>query len=323
MNKPRVFVTGSLWSLLIYMLHNDIDDIKRTHYFFVDTGIHKSVRKNFRCHILHTKWEERCHWRFVQFLYIFIPILNRVRWPYLLFSDIWGIDQGWAVQSIIGRSQYSLIEDGAADYVVERFIPKIKRQRLIEALWSKVYRHDYGRNSQCKIIVLTNPTNKEGLREKAIIINISKLWTDASNEKKNFILSMFNLNSEDIASISSRKIVLLTQPLSEDHIFPTEAEKISLYKEMIENYGEKNIVIKTHPREKTDYRSFFPEAVVADKIIPFQLFKLMGIKFDVVVTVCSTAAQSLKDKETVIDFKGSEIDERIVKAYGIVKFDSV
>lgn len=31
--KSRVFVTGSLWSLLIYLVANDLDCIKRTWYF--------------------------------------------------------------------------------------------------------------------------------------------------------------------------------------------------------------------------------------------------------------------------------------------------
>jgi hypothetical protein len=80
--------------------------------------------------------------------------------------------------------------------------------------------------------------------------------------------------------------------------------------------------LKPHPRETTDYKKAFPDVIVFDKIVPFQLFSLIGLKFKTVVTVCSTAALSLKSSDTVIDFKGSEIDQRIVDKYGVVTIDS-
>lgn len=73
--KSRVFVTGSLWSLLIYLIVSDLDSIKRTRYFFTDKGIHQSVRTNFRHHVINISWDDKVNWRIVQFCYIFIPLL--------------------------------------------------------------------------------------------------------------------------------------------------------------------------------------------------------------------------------------------------------
>ena len=144
--KSRVFVTGSLWSLLIYLVANDLDCIKRTWYFFTDKGIHQSVRANFRHHVINISWDDKVNWRVVQLCYIFIPFINIIRWPYLLYSEIWGIDQWFGIQSIIGRRSYTLIEDGAADYCVSRVPVYNKLDWIRKLLWGDIYCHDFGRN---------------------------------------------------------------------------------------------------------------------------------------------------------------------------------
>ena len=316
--KSRVFVTGSLWSLLIYLVYSDLKDIKRTHYFFVDTGIHSSVRKNIKCYVFNTvKWD-KYHWRIYQIYSIFSPLLYRLRWPYLFFSDIYGIDQGRSCQAIIGRSKYTLIEDGALDYTISRE-KKYRRFDLIKKiLWGPIVDHDFGNNNLCKKILLTQPPTNDFLKEKAFVVDLLEYWNKSSKEKQNFILSVFNINKEDLLKISGRKVLLLTQPLSEDKIY-TEEEKVKIYKDLIDKYGEENIIIKIHPREKTDYTKYFPKATVFDKIVPLQIFSLLGVRFNTVVTICSTAALSLMNENTILDFKGTTSFTLVEKKYGKIE----
>lgn len=324
MKKPRVFVTGSLWALFVYLMYNDLDDIKRTHYFLTDKGIHPSVRRNFKHHhVLNISWDDKLHWRLVHLLFIFIPFINRLRWPYLLWCDMWGIDQGLGIQSIIGRKSYTLIEDGAIDYMIDRNIVSKKGDWLRRLLWGPIYRHDIGRNDSCKRIILTQPATNDILRAKAEEINLHKLWNEASEEKKEYILHVFNLTLEDVEMMKKRKVILLTQPFSLDCQDFTDDDQIKMYHEMIKPYGEENVIIKPHPREKLSYQGVIPGTMVMDKPIPFQFFDILGVKFDAAITVSSTSVMSLAGGNTTIDFKGTTIDERLKKACGVITKDSI
>lgn len=323
MKKPRVFVTGSLWSLLIYLLYNDLEDIKRTHYFFTDKGIHATVRNNFKHHVVNISWDDNVHWFIVKFLFIFIPYINYIRWPYLLWCDMWGIDQGFAIQSIIGHNPYTLIEDGAIDYMVSRDLRKNKRDWFRRLLWGPIYLHDLGRNSKCKRIILTQKATNERLKEKAEEINLHELWNQSSKEKKEFVLHAFNLTMDDVELMKMRRVILLTQPFSLDCSDISDEDQIKMYHEMIKPYGEENVIIKPHPRETMSYNGKIPGTIVLDKVIPFQLLELLGVSFDVAVTVCSTSVMGLKDMGTKIDFKGTLIDKRIQDVYGTIQKNSI
>lgn len=321
MKRSRVFVTGSLWSLLIYLVVSEEEDIKRSKYFFLTRGIHASVRKNFKYVALDDSWSDKLPWKIFLLSLMTNPIYKRIKYPYLCFADIYGIDQGAEIQSIIGRRNYTLIEDGIIDYSVDRNLPNTWKSRVQRLLFGAIYRHDIGRNNQCKHIVLTQPFSNPKLKEKAKHYDLQKLWQESSETKRELILRKFNITPSDLEMMSKKTVILLTQPLSEDNIM-SEEEKIQLYRDLVAPYGEANVLIKPHPREKTDYSKALQKSMCFDKIVPFQLFSLIGLKFDTVVTICSTAALSLQSTGTKIDFKGSRIDERIVAAYGDVNINS-
>lgn len=322
MKRPRVFVTGSLWSLLIYLVISEEEDIKRTKYFFLDKGIHSTVRRNFEHVLLYGNADAKLHWRVVRFLNIFNPLYKRIKYPYLCYADIYGIDQGWEIQSIIGRRPYTLIEDGIIDYKVDRNISLSCKDRVLQMVFTKIYQHDIGRNSQCRHIVLSQPFAPDSqLAEKGKYYNLEELWCNSSESKQKLILQKFNLTQKDVELMSQKPVILLTQPFSEDKMMP-ENDKIQMYRQMMEAYGEENVLIKPHPRETTDYSEHFPQCMIMDKVVPFQLFSLIGIKFNTVSTVCSTAALSLQSTGTIIDFKGSKYDDRVYAAYGDINVDS-
>lgn len=314
MFRTRVFTTGSMWSLLIYLLYSSEEEINRTKYFFSDTGIHPSVAKNFNCHIFNTTRWERFPYKFRRFSEIFMRFIFRFRWPYLVSADFYGIDQGIFNQSIIGNNFYTLIEDGIGDYNMSRETKVRRYESLKQLLFGKISGHDFGNNDFCKKIILTLEPTNSFLKSKGEKIDIYKLWRESPLRKKEIILSKFNISHSDLEELQSRKIIVLTQPLSEDNII-TEEEKIELYRELLKNESHKDIVIKIHPRERTDYNKWFPDVLVFDKRVPMQLFNIIGLHFAKAMTLCSTSVTGF-GKDTQVVFAGTEIHENIVKAYG-------
>ena len=322
MKKKRVLATGSLWSLLIYLLITDFGDIKRTKYFLSRKNIHPSVRKNLNCIVCENfNWDNNP--RLMQLYYVIAPLLYRLRYPYLLFSEFFCIDQGFEIQSIVGRNHYTLIEDGLGDYVVRE---KIKEKGILNymrrMLYGPMYHNTFGNNRLCKKIIHTMKPTTKVMIEKGELVDLKKLWRESSVDKQNYILSVFNISSYDLEIIQSRKVLLLTQPLSEDKIVSAE-RKASIYRQIIERFGEHNVIIKTHPRENTNYREIFPNAFVFDKIVPMQLFNILDVKFDTVATLSSSAAVSFMDGKTSIYFEGTEKYPEVAARYGHITLDMI
>ena len=55
--------------------------------------------------------------------------------------------------------------------------------------------------------------------------------------------------------------------------------------------------------------------MVFDKIVPFELFDFVGVQFDVLATVASTASLTVKNVKKV-DFYGSQINKKLEKKLG-------
>lgn len=321
MKKARVFTTGSLWSLLVYMLYSNEEEIKRTHYFFVDTGIHETVRKNFNCHVFPTvEWEKK-PWPLRRLLQPLVRFYYQLRYPYLLNADIYGIDQGLFCQSVIAWHDYTLIEDGIGDYFVSREPSVRKYEKIKRVLFGNIEGHDFGNNNQCRKIVLSQEPTNDYLKCKGERIDIKKLWDSSSVAKQRLILDKLNVTETDMKELRSRDTILLTQPIAEDK-FVSEEEKISIYRKLIDGIDEKSLIIKIHPRELTDYKKYFPNALVFDKRVPMQLFGILGLKYKKAITISSTSVTSFGDDVEIV-FTGNEIHPEILKGYGHVVLKNI
>lgn len=159
------------------------------------------------------------------------------------------------------------------------------------------------------------------IKDKVEIININELWSNLSQEAKKEILEVFNMDIKkfQILKEDDRKILLLTQPLSEDKII-TEEEKIKIYREIIEKQNGRKIYIKAHPREKTNYKEVFKNfnIEVIENTFPIELFLLLNIKFDKVITLFSTGALNFKGKAEV-EFIGTEKYPKLYERFGKIE----
>lgn len=221
------------------------------------------------------------------------------------------------------------LEDGVINYNIEALLTikneegnnskiKIFRDRFL-----KRCKRNYkvlGLSEKIKKIYLTELLEiPEIIKPKVEVIKIKEKWDKLSLEERNKLLYIFGLDNKLIEELYKvkDKILLITQPFSEDK-FISEEEKIGIYKDIINMYSREKIIIKPHPREKTEYTSIFPEIEVLQGSFPLEILMLLGIKFKEVVTIYSTAALNFKGV-TNINYLGTVNYPKIMRKFGKIE----
>lgn len=266
------------------------------------------------------------------------------KWQYnnKLLKEIAEIDELY-LQDHIKFSQFFLnnfngkailLEDGTINYnekiLSEEKNKKLKKikinhfmKKVIVEKIKKEYRR-FGLSEKIQEIYLTGLLPISDLiKNKVKIINISDEWEKLSKKDKEEILGVFKISSKSFENlkVEKNKVLLLTQPLSEDKII-TEKEKIDIYREILLKENGKNIYIKAHPREKTNYKGIFKEfnIKIIENSFPIEICLLLDIKFEKVITLFSTGALSFKGKSEV-EFKGTEKYPKLYEKFGKITID--
>lgn len=227
-----------------------------------------------------------------------------------------------------------LLEDGTMNYnekiLLEeknRKLKKIKINHFIKKVIIEKRKKEYrkfGLSEKIQEIYLTGLLPIPDLiKNKVKIINISDEWEKLSKKDKEEILGVFKISSKSFENlkVEKNKVLLLTQPLSEDKII-TEKEKIDIYREILLKENGKNIYIKAHPREKTNYKEVFKEfnINIIENSFPIEICLLLDIKFEKVITLFSTGALSFKGKSEV-EFIGTEKYPKLYEKFGKITID--
>jgi hypothetical protein len=190
---------------------------------------------------------------------------------------------------------YFLVEDGKANYNsfknnnLKNFVRKI----------FKFYRC-MGRHPKIKKILVQRPNCLPGdIRNKGIELNLDYLIDDLNEKEKIMICNAFPGYKKFYLSFSlkdkfKKRVLLLTQPLSEDGLIDEE-EKINLYEEVIRNYHNKyKIFLKPHPRENTIYENYFSKVITLPQSFPIELLKFdKSILFDLGISYSSSSIDNL------------------------------
>lgn len=232
---------------------------------------------------------------------------------------LYGLDQYPIANRIFYDAKINVIEEGTINYL--EYNSKNYKEK-IKKLFLKIFlleeRNEVlGYGNKVEKIYLTENMCKEipqGLEKKAEIINLKELWNKKSEEEKKIILNTFNFNEEILKKADKNTIMLFTQPLSEDNVI-TEEEKIDLYSKILKKYDNQSIIIKPHPREKTDYSKYFPSYYVMKERYPVEILELVGINIKKAITIFSSAAFGL-GKNVEIDFYGTEIYYKLFERFG-------
>lgn len=204
-----------------------------------------------------------------------------------------------------------LLEDGFCNY------SDIKNKILGGNFFTNIKK--FGLDDRIKEIYLTG-INKipKLIKSKVRVIDIKIKYEKLDFKEKEKILSIFRIKERILKKIEGRKYLLLTQPLSEDGIL-TEEEKISIYSEILQKYNFKEVIIKTHPREKTNYKSYFNDIEVLEEKFPVEILAFLPLNIKKVITIYSTAITTFENS-VEIDFLGTEINKKLLDECGIIKF---
>lgn len=141
---------------------------------------------------------------------------------------------------------------------------------------------------------------KDFQHPKIEYMDLKALFQNLSDENKRRLMQIYQVEPRVIQNLKNRRNFLITQPLSEDHVC-TEEEKQELYRRILSNYEKGSVVLKPHPREKTNWQAVFPDTIIAPQHIPMQLLQLLMPKLEKVITLFSTAAFTAGN-DKIIDF---------------------
>ena len=306
MSKRKINIAcfGNIYSLLVYLLITNRTLRKETLF----------ILENLRMILPYKAFTFKGkHSYFLEFFLVVIIFFAK-----LIIKNnilIYGQDHLLIGNKLLLFKNFYLIEDGSMSYstiLVDYFAKRQGIKKIIDTIFQR--KKMLGRDSAVKKIYLTGlaPIPEE-IKDKVEIINLKELWNKKSDVEKEEILNIFGFDKNIVNNIKNRKYILYTQPLSEDEIL-LENEKIELYSKILKKYNENYIVLKKHPREKTDYKKIFPDIEVMDQVFPAELLTLLDIHFEKAITIFSTAA--LTDDKVQVDFYGTEVHPKLFQEFG-------
>lgn len=204
-----------------------------------------------------------------------------------------------------------LVEDGEANYHTKlSFFKVFKRKYILNTFIGE------GIDQEVNEIEVQHPEKiNSRILHKGKKLELQKMQDGLTPEQSNKILDVF-LDGHGIDFSGSKKLLLITQPFSEDRYFD-EDRKVQLYNELLEPYAaEYTIFIKAHPRELTDYKNkIVYDFVDIPRAFPLEMFNLLkNIRFDIGLTMFSSGINNLNciDKKIIL---GMDAFEKIKKKY--------
>ncbi|MHB9922135.1 polysialyltransferase family glycosyltransferase [Clostridium botulinum] len=215
----------------------------------------------------------------------------------------------WNPYSLFSPSEYifkyakkvKLIEDGANLYVMRE---PSKLSRLVKKY---IYRRDlefYKDEKITEVMVQFPEKYPKHLSDKLVYLDLNSMVSKIDSGVRKNIVNVF-VDKLNMYDFKNKSLLILSQPLSEDG-YIKEEKKIKFYKDIIDTYGQGyNIILKKHPREKTIYN--FHQVLELDGNFPSEVFKLMDIKFEKAIGICTGAIKFVDAKEAF------NIDEDFLK----------
>lgn len=188
------------------------------------------------------------------------------------------------------KNNIYMIEDGARTYT--------KRQGYFEQfIKSYITKTPLGGGFDSEITRLYAQYPKklpQELHAKAKELNIQKEVDKFKQGLKDELFEVF-LSKEHFKIDGTHLALILTQPISEDGLVLNEEVKISIYKDMISKVpSHLKVILKTHPRERTNYAKHFKNITVLPGLFPIELLSLhQNFYFDEGYTLFSTALSNL------------------------------
>lgn len=317
----RICYVNTIYSLLFFLLIKPIEET----FFILGEELPEEFKKNFKYPNISFKKE------IIKGIGKRKKYYLKIKRNYLLNKALKNIDKkavvygyhmsDWISNLLKEKYKYIILEDGLANYnFKEKDIKKTKLNLKEWLMLGGLYNYpSYGLCDKSYSVYLSGLQEiPSKIKNKTKVLNLKNIWKMKTETEKEEILDIFNLTMKELSSIKLERVLLVTQPLSEDKII-TEAEKVLIYEELIKEYGEENIILKTHPREKTRYKRLFPKIVEIKKGFPLELLALIDIELKEIVTLFSTSV-FLFPKEKV-RFIGTKKYPKILKKMGEIGYE--
>ena len=331
-NTPKVAVIGTIYGLLIYLLHSSEDQFLNT-TFFLNKKYSSCAEKLPVCILLENKEPESdsCTWwwNFCSLLWGGVLRIKRgTIWrKYFINSEIFAQDQFSFASALIGNDDYVLISDGFNDFAchISSDLYEISsswrsslnlKKRVLKFFFGPIWMGWFGLTNQCRGLLHENPQQiPYALRTLDLLkVDFKEKWSEASEGKKKYICDIFGVTETDIREITSKKVLLLAQPFEKTDL--AEEALVEIYKNALRAYKPSEVIIKTHPLSTLDYKKHFPDYFVFEKNIPMQLLVLCGVQnISHVITINSTAV-SMFSRDVNIVWLGTDCHPDLFKHYG-------
>ena len=211
---------------------------------------------------------------------------------------------------------YHVIEDGTDCFIynINRIITKGPKAFI------KKYIFNVKDMAHSKYVLDLEVNNKKGVfikNKKIIEVSKKKLFSNLNKEEQKIIKDIF-IENIDLKKLNG-KTLIITQPLVASEILPNTEIQVKLYKQVIEQYCKnEKIIIKTHPRDKSNYQKEINCIIVSD-IFPIEILNFFpNLKFKKIITIASTSINLLTcSKEKIIlgwdyldEFKKVNVNEK-------------
>ncbi len=220
------------------------------------------------------------------------PVLVRER-DFMEHSDIYLCDTDSSKSYFLyqyAAKDLKMIEDGARTYS--------KRHTLAEQLFKSYLTKTPiggGFDEAVKTIYAQHPDKlPPGIQCKAKQLNIKNEVAKLDEKTRRQLFEIF-LAEGALSITGNNNALILTQPLSEDGVVENEAVKIAIYRDLLTKVPENmQVVLKTHPRERTRYEDYFEGITVLPALFPIEILGLKeGFRFEQGYTLFSTALSNL------------------------------
>ncbi|WP_252132232.1 glycosyltransferase family 52 protein [Clostridium caldaquaticum] len=210
----------------------------------------------------------------------------------------------WNAYSLYTTSNFLYKKSNIVFFIEEGAYQNVnpKPSKLILFIKKYIYgiSTDFYKDEKLKKILVQYPEKyPKHLIGKIEKFDVNLLFNRLTKYEIQSIVKIF-LSDYDIEKLinikSNKSIIILTQPLSEDG-FISENEKVNLYKKIIDKYNNYSVVIKKHPREKTNY--CFENVTEIEGAFPSEIFSFIGIRFNKAIGICTSAITLIDADEKV------------------------
>lgn len=318
----NICLVDTPYALSVYLLKMSMDDILHTK--FITSG---SLSPCIITHlpngcISYWNYEPIASWKQL----VKVRIDRLIKYPYLFSSNLYAQDHLALSAQIIGRKNYTMIPDSPNCFETWEGSPLqphdypmcnnwIKRIKNWLSYQDTMYNHMYGTNNQCinRWVINKSDAKTKYLKNRSFeYVNPQQLWQNADDEKREFILQVYEIDFNLLNNLKDADTLILTQPLREDCGLSDDE-----YQQIFEPYICKNpnVIIKPHPRDKFDFEKYFPNTLVLKSYVPMQLINYMGIVPRRAITVCSSAISAIPDYVEKITL-GTKVNTKIFNKYG-------